>query len=127
MDTIRKNVTTLKQELKVLAKTIRTAKQERKTVHFTGERTMKSPYSWQSDATYACEEAEKMAYEFRHKHIAYCLLRGRTMEQIEQKVNDGNEPNHSYIKQLIEEYDWTPEEKKAFAERNAEKAMEVAV
>lgn len=28
--------------------------------------------------------------EFRRKHIAYCLLRGRTYEQIESKVHDCN-------------------------------------
>ena len=35
--------------------------------------------------------------DYRHKHIAYCLLRGRTYEQIEQKVHEHN---------LLKEYHW---------------------
>jgi hypothetical protein len=45
--------------------------------------------------------------EFRHKHIAYCLLRGRTYEQIESKVHEGNEPNwdkiNAYMKAVQDE------------------------
>ena len=48
-----KNVKTLKNELKELAEKIRVAKQERKTVRFNGERTLKSTSSWYSDAEYA--------------------------------------------------------------------------
>lgn len=43
-------------------------------------------------------------WEYRHKHIAYCLLRGRTMEQIEKKTREGNEPDQSHIKLLLEKY-----------------------
>lgn len=116
--TEQKNVKTLKEELKVLAQNIKTAKQERKTVRFTGTRTLKSPYTWQDDADYACEQTRKLSYEFRHKHIAYCMLRGKSYEVIEPKVRQGNEPNMRYVQSLIEEYDWTEEQKKEFAERN---------
>lgn len=30
---------------------------------------------------------ESARYDYRAKHIAYCLLRGRTLEQIEPKVH----------------------------------------
>ena len=36
-------------------------------------------------------------YEYRHLHIAHCLLRGRSYEQIEPKVRAGNEPNWGKI------------------------------
>lgn len=39
-------------------------------------------------------------YEYRHKHIAYCLLRGTPYELIESKVAEGNEPNWRYIDEL---------------------------
>lgn len=40
-------------------------------------------------------------YDYRHYHIAYCLLRGRTIEQIEPKVAEGNEHNESWVKQIM--------------------------
>lgn len=33
-----------------------------------------------------------LKHTYRHRHIAYCLLRGRTMEQIE-KPRENNQPN----------------------------------
>jgi hypothetical protein len=42
------------------------------------------------------------SYTFRHKHIVYCLLRGRTREQIENPTR--NKPNEPLIKKLLEEY-----------------------
>ena len=38
--------------------------------------------------------------EWRHKHIAYCLLRGRTIDEIESYCHDDNKPNI----QLVEKY-----------------------
>lgn len=38
-------------------------------------------------------------YEFRHLHIAYCELRGRSREQIENP-SENNKPNTEYINQL---------------------------
>jgi len=37
--------------------------------------------------------------EFRHWHIAGSLERGRTYEQIERKVREGNEPNWNRIEE----------------------------
>lgn len=91
-----KNIDTLKSELKQLAEKISNAKPQRKTEKFTGERTL-SP----SDARSICIRSK---YEFRHKHIAYCELRGRTREQIEPKVKFNNEPNEFLINQIKNEY-----------------------
>lgn len=44
------------------------------------------------------------SWEFRHRHIAYCLLRNRTMQQIENKVREGNEPSDRLIEKYKEEY-----------------------
>ena len=38
---------------------------------------------------------------YRHYHIAYCLLRGRDIKQIEQP-REGNEPNMVYVKQIMD-------------------------
>lgn len=42
--------------------------------------------------------------EWRHKQIAYCLLKGRTYEQIERVVRKGNEPNQALIEKYKEEF-----------------------
>ena len=43
-------------------------------------------------------------HEWRHKQIAYCLLKGRTYEQIEGVVREGNEPNQALINKYKEEF-----------------------
>lgn len=48
-------------------------------------------------------ELYKAKYEFRHKHIAYCLMRGRTLEQIE-KPHEDNKPDMCYIEKLLITY-----------------------
>lgn len=42
------------------------------------------------------ENYANLSREFRHLHIAYCELRGRTRDQIE-KPREGNEPNEKLI------------------------------
>jgi len=83
-----------KQELKKLAKEIRHYKPRRKQDK-RGEMSL-----WQIE----CEIA-KRRYEFRHQHIAYCLLRGREMHEIENKTRDDNKPNERYIDALLAEYE----------------------
>lgn len=46
---------------------------------------------------------QKLKHEFRHKHIAYCLLRGRTREQIESPAEE-NKPNETLIQEIIDAY-----------------------
>lgn len=43
------------------------------------------------------------SYLFRHYHIAYCELRGRTRTQIEVP-RDGNEPSEQLITKIKEEW-----------------------
>jgi len=46
----------------------------------------------------------KLKYEFRHKHIAYSQLRGRTYEEIEKSCSRAGEPNFELIKGIMAEY-----------------------
>lgn len=73
-------IATLKAELKVLASEIRTLKSKRKEM-----RGYVPGLSSAQD-------------QFRIKHIARCLLRGRTLEQIEPKLRDPNSYHHAYIR-----------------------------
>jgi len=42
-----------------------------------------------------------LRYQYRHHHIAYSLLRGRTMEQIERTCREDNKPNEDYYNLLM--------------------------
>lgn len=44
-------------------------------------------------------DIDKLKYEFRHTHIAYCEIRGRKREQIE-KPAENNLPNEKYISEI---------------------------
>ena len=46
----------------------------------------------------------KLRWEYRHKHIAYCLMRGRTIEQIEGKTRDDNRRDDELISKYCEDY-----------------------
>lgn len=83
----------LKSELKQLAKEIRKWKRNRKE-----DRRFELKMSLWKIQGYV----DYYKHEFRHKHIAYCMLRGRTYEQIELycKVS----PNFDLVNKIMEEY-----------------------
>jgi len=83
----------LKEEQKSLAKRIREQKEEVKNTQRSGS------FAWQHQALLL-----KMQREYRHKHIAYSMLLGRTMEQIEPKVREHNEPSMATVKRLMDQY-----------------------
>jgi hypothetical protein len=43
--------------------------------------------------------------DFRLKHMVYCFARGKTRQQIEPKVRQGNQPNEYRLEKLMKEYD----------------------
>ena len=75
----------LKNELKQAAIKIRQLKNQRKS----------SPNGYVAGL-------DNLRFTTRHKHIAYCLLRGRTLEQIEPKYNEA--PNEKLIERYMEEH-----------------------
>ena len=77
----------LKAELKTRALEIRSLKSTRKSV----------PNGYVS-GLFAKQDT------FRHMHIAYCLLRGKTYEQIEQKTRDGNAPSTNEYERYMTQY-----------------------
>lgn len=84
----------LKEELKKIAVQIRKLKKEVKA--YQKEHGGCHPFKQHV-------ELKAMQRNFRYSHIAYCLLRGRTIEQIE-KPKEGNEINMTYVNQVIEKY-----------------------
>ena len=83
----------LKAELKELAKEIKELKYKRD--HWWKFGNDQSEFMWK-----AC----RAAWLFRHRHIAYCLLRGRSYEEIEQPGRY-NKPSWSVIEGIMEKYE----------------------
>ena len=79
-----------KKYLKNLALRIREFKNKRKLPN-RGELTL-----WQIESSIT-----KDKYHYRHHHIAYCEMKGRTRDQIE-KPSKYNLPNQKYIEQIKE-------------------------
>ena len=44
-------------------------------------------------------DIRSLSQEFRHRHIAYCEVRGRTRAQIEQPA-ENNKPNNGLVKSI---------------------------
>lgn len=105
----------LKAELKVLAQEIKTLKPSYRQSQSFLDKTYPTRHDWNQynilkknddfnnaqKTMYSNGGALGRAYtEFRSKHIAYCLLRGRTIEQIEPKLRDPYDYSHQYIRKL---------------------------
>ena len=92
----------LKQELKTLAATIKSTKPTFRKAQSTFDKT--TPYSPElfSEARNLETSLGRAQFEFRHKHIVYCLMRGRTRNEIEQPKN--HMPNEAYIKTIMDVY-----------------------
>jgi len=83
----------LKSELKILAKEIRYWKSKRKIDKREGHSL------WHIESKIWTRK-----YEFRHKHIAYCQLRGRLRLEIEKPALD-NLPNEKYIEEIMAKHE----------------------
>ena len=109
----------MKQELKAMAAGIRESRREFKARHsrvsrwekgfpnchqyghpeyklrqqFIDKPENKTWFAWTADP-----------YEFRKKHVIYCMLRGRKYEEIEPKVKPENELDMGAIEKAVEFY-----------------------
>lgn len=84
----------LKQKLKEMAVEIRVMKNKRKNV----------PDGY-------VPGLDRLRYDVRHHHIAYCLLRGRTIEEIERTTREDNPRNVRYYTEIMNSIE--PREEKA--------------
>jgi len=102
-----RNIDKLKSYLKETAANIRKTRQEYKEAQ-RGRKT-----SWG-----LLGELHQLQRDYRHHHIAYCELRGRTRDQIERTLRDDTpRPNERYINEIKEKYAWTEEEIEAYIAR----------
>jgi len=103
-----RNIDKLKNVLKETASEIRTMKGQFKQA----QRTETFDIQWK-----LLFKLKGLQRFYRHHHIAYCELRGKTRDQIEHKVREHNEPDDLAIKAYKEQYAWTSEEINAYNER----------
>ena len=76
----------IKSELKNLSKEIRELKSARKS----------TAYGYVSGLS-------RVQNEYRHKHIAYCLVHGTSYDRIENP-SEGNKPDMDWVNKLASEY-----------------------
>jgi hypothetical protein len=89
---MRKTTRKMKKDLKELVVKIRNGKSGRKPKNRTD---------------FNIVDYEDLSYhrrQFRHLHIAYCLMRGRRIEQIEPNTRDYNKHNISQVDKYISQY-----------------------
>jgi len=83
----------VKPQLKSWAKEIRELKNSRKQDKRDGRALWDIEY-----------DIAKLKYEFRHHHIAYCLMRGRDRIEIEQPRDD-HLPNENKIEVILKNWE----------------------
>jgi len=107
-----RNIDILKKVIKKSARDIRGTRYQFKEA----QRNRKSSWKFLS-------QLNKLKYEYRHHHIAYCELRGRTRDQIETRPKSTRKeyitPNEQYILNIKDQYAWTEEEIATYNERKA--------
>src|SRR5574343_1859195 len=80
----------MKEELKALATEVRTARETMKHNQRLGK------FDWREPGNVVF-----LSHTFRMKHVAYCLLRGRTYEQIEPYVRPGYELDMEKVERIM--------------------------
>ena len=100
----------IKSELKELVQNIRKSKPEFRQAQSICSKAYSEP-----NRIAICKAEKTLVQaqrEFRHQHIAYCLVRGKSLEQIEpsssKRCADNcfccNKPNMKDVNQLLEQY-----------------------
>jgi hypothetical protein len=94
METVNKKYSAIKEKIKVLSKEQRVLKNQRKTIHLVGERTIEP---W---AAYFQHQANRS--ELKDLYITYRLLKGVPIEEIQAQYK--TPINMNKVNQLVEEY-----------------------
>ena len=88
----------IKEMLKSEAKELRVLKDEIKSAMRDGSICTAPNWNFQS-------KLETLRYDWRHKHIAYCLIKGRSIEEIEPYCSKDNPRNDNLIEKYRKEFE----------------------
>lgn len=94
MNTIKETLAIVKEELKAKAKKLSALKIEIKETMRSGKYAGRLQNALIDDKC-----------EWRHKHIAYCMIKGKKLEEIESYCHDDNKPNLDVVQMYINK--WT--------------------
>ena len=111
-----KPIEQLKKYLKVTAENIRKTRFQYKEAQRNGLYNVYCRLCW---------DLLRLQRDYRHHHIAYCELRGRTRDQIEQP-RENNSPSEIRIQEIKKKYAWTPEEIEVYKERQEKRNARAA-
>ena len=115
---MREHLLKLKAELKVLSTEIRTFRKQTRESNSILDKSYPLRHDWnqrkqfqkvddynqKSDTFWKnISSLNSKRMEFRIKHITYCMLRGKTIEQIEPSLRVPNSYEHSYIRKKATE------------------------
>lgn len=110
---MKTHIAKLKAELKVLANQIKTIKPNLRRDQSSFDKKYPQRHNWdqykilnkneefcqqQKEVWANYSNLDKAYEEYRAKHIAYCMLRGRTLEQIEPKLRDPHSWVHARVR-----------------------------
>lgn len=93
MKTIKEKLAIVKEVLKVEANELTTLKREIKETQRSGK------YAGNMQCT-----LESKRYEWRHKFLAYCTLRGRSIEDVERTTHENNQANLGLVERYREQF-----------------------
>lgn len=102
--TIKKIKKQIKENLKILALEVRETKLIFKQAQRDASKLKEIPTSIWTVIFRAETRKNTLKSSFRHKHIARCLLRGRSYKQIERKVSFDNPLNIKEVNRYIEQF-----------------------
>jgi hypothetical protein len=94
MNNIKETLAIVKEELKAKAKKLSALKIEIKEMMRSGK------YAGRLQSNLIDDKCE-----WRHLHIAYCMVKGRKLEEIESNCHEDNSPNLAVVQMHIDK--WT--------------------
>ena len=99
---MRKETKEIRKWFRIMALQIRLRNANNKTKHFNQDLINRLNKKIE-DLGGPVEYKYGLSYDFRHRHIAWCLFRGKTIDQIEKPSEDNN-PNAKLIQKYMEEF-----------------------
>lgn len=103
----------LKIELKTLAASLKEKKPAFRKMQSDRSKFTEAKAPTENEITNAMHHLWDAKYNYRHKHIVYCMIRGRSRDEIEQP-SESNMPDENFIVTLLKRYEMPVKQSKDF-------------
>ncbi len=94
----------LKIELKKLAAGLKEQKPAFRKMQSDRSKSTEAKAPTENEIAKAMHHLWRTKYDYRHQHIVYCLIRGRSRDEIEQP-KESNMPDETYIANILKRYE----------------------